>query len=570
MVFCGKPSGGCHACRARKTRCDQVPEGCTQCKKAKRTCPGYRVPGDLIFRDESTNVERKFKAKEARRKALAATEGDQNIGDASSGALLEIVQQDTSPLSLTYTLAPTLEDRAIGFFVFNFVIGFDGPIKGHLASLNRLARTQNIDDRLMASMKAVGLAAYSHVARAPSLLNNARFQYMKSIQLLNAALRQPEEAKKDSTLMTIQVLGIFEIVTGCNQKSFQDWMNHIHGAAAILKMRGPEQLNSPNGIQMLLYISANLMIHCSHRSIRLPKHLREYLTEVFKNFYPPQATLKIQECTMLFTEIRASMHDGSLTVPQEILSRALEIDGVLLSICSNTPPGWEYEVVSTSSNPILSIMVDIIFIVTIDILLKGFSLKPPLFTLPEYTAQFQLSTETISEMRTDILGTVHQSIGGGAPPHGFVSNRMLSNLPNEDSPPIPMAGGSFLMWPLWLVGVMDSSPEPMREFAVKNLKWIAVELGVKQAIFVEFDGSGQYSYNHETERLSTQMSGLSSNPGILYVVLLSLGTMALMILGEMQRDEAYGFDLQSVLKTLFRHVYSAGFLLRAALDIQPA
>lgn len=74
MVYCGKPSGGCHACRERKTKCDKVilPEGCTQCKRAKRICPGYRVPGDLVFRDQSSNVIQKFKAKEARAKKAAS------------------------------------------------------------------------------------------------------------------------------------------------------------------------------------------------------------------------------------------------------------------------------------------------------------------------------------------------------------------------------------------------------------------------------------------------------------------------------------------------------------------
>ena len=113
MVFCGKPSGGCHACRARKTKCDQIPEGCTQCKRAKRACPGYRSKGALIFRDESANVVRKLKAKELRtRQASFSTSvpGFSSEDDREPEISLEIARSEDLALS-TYSLAPPIEDR---------------------------------------------------------------------------------------------------------------------------------------------------------------------------------------------------------------------------------------------------------------------------------------------------------------------------------------------------------------------------------------------------------------------------------------------------------------------------
>jgi hypothetical protein len=111
MVFCGKPSESCHACRQRKTKCDKIPEGCTQCKRAKRGCPGYRVLGDLLFRDESTNVARKVKAKEAKKQGQAAL--PQRSGselseeeDPNLEATPKIVQQQDPHLS-GLQLAPT-------------------------------------------------------------------------------------------------------------------------------------------------------------------------------------------------------------------------------------------------------------------------------------------------------------------------------------------------------------------------------------------------------------------------------------------------------------------------------
>ena len=146
-----------------------MPEGCGQCKKAKRVCPGYRKEGDLVFRDESSNVVHKFKAKEAREaKKKASTPAVDIIALQDDTALdsretsLEIVQQQDSPLSVKYAVAPTLEDRATSFFVFHYVLGMNGPSKGHLYNLVDLARDQTIEDSLMTSMKAVGFAAYGN------------------------------------------------------------------------------------------------------------------------------------------------------------------------------------------------------------------------------------------------------------------------------------------------------------------------------------------------------------------------------------------------------------------------
>jgi hypothetical protein len=105
MVFCWKPSGACHACRERKTRCDQIPEGCTQCKRAKRKCPGYRAIGDVIFRDESKNVVRKAKTKEARAKQAASKASTPTVvlteedTDSSSEESCELVEQTNSLLN---------------------------------------------------------------------------------------------------------------------------------------------------------------------------------------------------------------------------------------------------------------------------------------------------------------------------------------------------------------------------------------------------------------------------------------------------------------------------------------
>lgn len=162
MVYCGKPSGSCHSCREKKTRvcytialpyhfhritvaatlvkfcnvdkpqCDQRLPGCTQCERAKRVCPGYRVPGDLLFRNESDNVIRKFKAKEIRAKnasiksAVLVTDIlNPNPSEKSGTNEVEENQEVTlsgSTLDNFSSLPTNIEDQAAAFFIFNYAV----------------------------------------------------------------------------------------------------------------------------------------------------------------------------------------------------------------------------------------------------------------------------------------------------------------------------------------------------------------------------------------------------------------------------------------------------------------
>jgi hypothetical protein len=114
-----------------------------------------------------------------------------------------------------------------------------------------------------------------------------------------------------------------------------------------------------------------------------------------------------------------------------------------------------------------------------DTLLAGFSAKPPVFSSTEYTAQFQISTDTMYEMQADILCTVPQHIGYF--PEGKTTFQTLSEINQTMLPTIKMSGGQFLIWPLWTAGILDIATEEVREFVIRNLNSIGRTMGIKQA-----------------------------------------------------------------------------------------
>jgi hypothetical protein len=282
---------------SNKPQCDQNSEGCGQCKRAKRECPGYRILGDVIFRNESDNVIKKCKAKEARikTKAVAKSPASDPIPaegpDVDSEENMDVVQQYIPTLS--YALAQSIEERATMFFVANYIIGVNGPTRGHLDYLPDLYHTNTLSEGLMASMQAVGLAGYAHAVRAPSLKKKAQCLYVRALRATNAALRSPLEVRKDSTLMAVMILQIFETVTGCNQKSLAAWAEHVAGAAALLQLRGPEQLDTPSGRRMFIQASASLMISCIQRDLYLPDYVPRWTAETKKLMGAPDAAVSV-------------------------------------------------------------------------------------------------------------------------------------------------------------------------------------------------------------------------------------------------------------------------------------
>jgi len=530
-------------------KCDQAPDGCFQCVKVNRKCPGYRDQLDLMFRNESKDVVRKVKAQEAKIKQgsrrSSATSSLVSSSAAAvtpdSGNLFETVRREGHyyPTSQppTFSMAPTIEERATGFFFSNFVISVDGPSRGYLDHLENVYNTDDMDDNLLASMKAVGLAGYSHVAHAPQLIKDARQQYMKALRLTNLALRSPKDAKKDSTLLAIMILGIFETVTGCDQRSMAAWAEHINGAAALVKLRGLEQLRTPVGRRMFVQVTSSLLISCIQRQLALPAHIIELRAEVAKYINPTEPAWYIQDSMIEFADFRSKIRARVITDPKTILSKALELDGIFLELFSNVPPGWRYETVYTDADPdivfnkryhvyhdywmaqLWNAMRSIRILLNEeirDILLVGFSSKPPLFLGPEYTAQFQISTDVLYELAADILATVPQHLGyvskyngqtstsnSAAPANSDQTNSRFFWTDFEDSSPplsksshplfwhrhdstahlmIRASGGCFLLWPLFLVGVMGITTDPIRRWVIKNLECIGHSMGIRHAL----------------------------------------------------------------------------------------
>jgi hypothetical protein len=446
--------------------------------KANKTCPGYRNQLDLSFRNETGGVIGKAKAKwrkyppatrakedpaacvkrgpsrrstaqisvsEILTKSVATGSSPETIlvnyadlddysalyfndSDVHNEAAVSISPSEWS----TFSMFPALEELGTNVFLENFVAQHNGPSHGHFNYLHDMCRReQGMAFTLATSVVAAGLATYANTSKSPELMGQARRQYVVALRNINAALRSPVDAIKDSTLISIMVVSVFEAITGTNGLSLKAWTEHINGASTLLKLRGCSQIQTVTGLRMFIHVTSHLLVSCIQRELPMPQHLQNLRLEAFQ-LVPPDPAWQFLKVIDEFTIFRSSVKSGTLSDPETIISTALRYDGDLVRIFSNVPPEWLYETVSTDDDP------DIVWNGCYDIyydywvaqiwngmrsarimlnetirsrLLEGFTSVPPSFTTSEYTAQFQISTDVLVKMRDEILRSIPQHIG---------------------------------------------------------------------------------------------------------------------------------------------------------------
>ena len=187
----------------------------------------------------------------------------------------------SSSLAISPAIAPTIKERAHGYFSSNSSTW----LRNH-DLVDELCRGGSDSEPLLASVSAVGMASFANTIQGPKLLNRARKDYVKALRLTNAALRSPTEVKKDSTLFSVVILSLFEMVAGWNEHSLEAWNEHINGASALITLRGVEQFNTRAGQPLFMQVTSNIMVSCTQRTLPIPEHIVE-LRQVVEKLMAP-------------------------------------------------------------------------------------------------------------------------------------------------------------------------------------------------------------------------------------------------------------------------------------------
>lgn len=508
-------------------QCDLREGGCEKCEKAGWLCEGYRDITNLMFHDESAKVIKKVNAEQGARRRQA-----QNGKSSSSASTSGASSSNTSPVlspkapSMASTsralelalrlppvpnVSPATDDLAIGYFFDKYVFKYEDR-RDHWY-------IEDGNGCLLAAIKALGTAGImKQTGAAPS--SEARKHYLSALQLTNSALRSPEDAKRDSTLLAIVILGIFEAVSGFH-KSLDTWRDHVNGAASLLQLRGVDQFKRQTGCRLYIQTVLNLIISCLSRRIPIPEHVRVVHKMALQYIPDPKDNVwRFTLASMRLADLNARLLPGNYPISAiqapGIVEEALALYAEVDSILEQAPEDWRPRLVG-ATGPIVyadyyyvfdSYLIAQMFcgmcsyrIMLIDILRKavancrtmGHKFAPQLLEQVQYCLsslrQLQLAVlAVIPQHMGDKFEITHTQVPGRSQDVAWTGFNARDHNPfrskyveGRDLPFVRMSGGYQIQFPVFTVGASDPPGGQIRTWVIGVLKLLGQAVEIQQA-----------------------------------------------------------------------------------------
>lgn len=392
-------------------------------------------------------------------------------GRASSTGM-ELAAHTTSPAgsshdgSIQRPLSLPLDMIGLDFFLTHYVVHQSGPSSGFLDYVVTILAREEGHELLEGAVLAVGFAGLARTTKQTDLMCRSIMMYTRTMERVNRALADPVAARRDSTIVTVLVLALYEF----SKASLEGWKQHIDGAVSLLNVRGKSQFTTPTGLQIFKDVFTQLLTNCLRVGTPMPSSLRMLRTEASKAFSVSDpywvAASAMVELLDLYHQISPGgysyiNHDPNTPIPnnsssssapnsshkkatpnlsiedlERYLSQALDIDYRLESSFAECPPEWCYAVMqnpppahldTTRFHGQVHHLYHDVHVANVwnrmrtcrilanhaigYLLLRGANIDPNWFFSNNYVDRLQGVSKTMAHIRADLLAAVPQLMG---------------------------------------------------------------------------------------------------------------------------------------------------------------
>ncbi|KAN0071536.1 hypothetical protein V8E54_010132 [Elaphomyces granulatus] len=449
-------------------QCDETKPACSQCRMSGWICPGYKSEAELIFRHQTDSV----------RKKLQPSQVTMSCG-------LEGHNQSSLPDEVRVReVFPSVVDRATSFFIHQYV--FQGQASSHGSHDYLPALLQEDNSGALGTITAAaGLAGLANAGNAMTWRSEAYSLYGRAICQLKIALDDPVQVKADQTLAAIMLMGTFETIASAHADadSMKSFGQHTIAAARCIELRGPFQFRNEASVKMFLQLR-HLIVMIYHQ---FQEHI-PYALERWSSWAEPiqrkdgSPANRFSELNDRLAAIRAKIKRESICTPSVVASLLLSIDNELESWRSTLPPSWGYRSYK-SLNPstdtyeshydvysdlrVASMWNDYRSVrLTIYEHIMSTTLK---YGLEEDKELLQIATTVLRVMTNDVCRSVLFHLG----------HQRQTDIEIPDDVAIP--GGYLLFGPLYLSGVLRTTPMAQKRWIASKLRQIGVRMGLRLA-----------------------------------------------------------------------------------------
>lgn len=198
---------------------------------------GYRDEQSMVFRDETKKVVRKANAAKTQNNipssAVRSLEEGAKLSEFSAVAAdgeLDLTTEESNQLAVRNPPI-SLDDQSACFFFHQFRHFHHSNLpasKGRLNFLPQVYSQLSPRSTLAQIIISIGMAAMASNFKCPEMMFAARERHTSVLRATNVALQDRQEAKTDSTLVTVLLLGIFEVIhSACQGKFLKLTMNSL-------------------------------------------------------------------------------------------------------------------------------------------------------------------------------------------------------------------------------------------------------------------------------------------------------------------------------------------------------
>jgi hypothetical protein len=270
-------------------------------------CPGYHDPKTVVFRDQTE-------------------------------AVIQKTRKPQPKLPIPPFVDDSVELQAKQVFLSQYVFG-SIPLLEYLPTFY----PRGVSDQHFAeSIRALYMVVFSREVFSHSVLQTARRSYGQALSLTNKALQSTQLAMKDTMLLTVLLLDLFENLAPKDEpSSLESEKKHIDGAIAVVKLRGSNQFSEPVSLKMFHLLSRNVLMRCLQRGIAVPQDFISLRTSAAEFVDKEDPKWRFSDLMIQYALLRSVIRSSQCSETQ-ILSTAMQMDEELFKMCSTMPPAWYF------------------------------------------------------------------------------------------------------------------------------------------------------------------------------------------------------------------------------------
>ncbi|KAI4951328.1 hypothetical protein J4E91_004037 [Alternaria rosae] len=242
--------------------------------------------------------------------------------------------------SLALQPTPNVEAQAQGFFLANYAGAADFPQGGQFEWIPQLLSRPNIEGTLRESFRALSLAIFANAAKSPAVMRKARVAYGSALEETNRALMSHEAAVKDSTLISVILLGMYEGTVYTDKSSIDRWSKHVSGAYTLFMLRGKSQLETELGRRIFQQSYGVALFFTLELGTGIPKHLQELYDSIPTESGFNELGKKFMIGILHVMDAVVKLGQDKSQDPVETINRARSLSQELENIKALLPAAW--------------------------------------------------------------------------------------------------------------------------------------------------------------------------------------------------------------------------------------